>query len=212
MLSSGVGFGEIALLYNDRRTATVRATEDDTKCWCIEGSVYKMVVIKQRFQRRNIKLSFLEKIEMFSHLDKYEKLKLVDGLNSKTLNQGEFVFCEGDEGENFYIIEEGEVECIKYLQNNECESDNGNEEFFHVRDLKVGDHFGEIALIKDVVRSLSVRIKSETAKLLYLNRDDFQRILGNINKYLKKDYDREFDNKFSTGTSFARERIAFLNN
>jgi CRP-like cAMP-binding protein len=46
-------------------------------------------------------------------LDKYEKLKLIDGLESKVMAKGEPVFNEGDAGDNFYIIEEGEVECLK---------------------------------------------------------------------------------------------------
>ena len=56
-----------------------------------------------------------------------------------------------------------------------------------VRDLGPGSHFGEIALISNVKRTLSV--KSVTAsQLLCLSRATFIRILGNIKKYLKEDY------------------------
>ena len=51
-----------------------------------------------------------------------------------------------------------------------------------------GNHFGEIALINGVKRTLSVRVTSERAKLLLLQRDAFTRILGNIRGYLKEDY------------------------
>jgi hypothetical protein len=37
----------------------------------------------------------------------------VDGLQSITLNKEEFVFIESTTGEEFYIIESGEVECLK---------------------------------------------------------------------------------------------------
>lgn len=43
-------------------------------------------------------------------------------------------------------------------------------EKIHVRDLSRGDHFGELALIKDVRRTLSVKAKSERCKVLALNR------------------------------------------
>lgn len=52
-MSAGGGFGEIALLYNDKRTATVRAAAD-CECWTLEGKVFKNVIIKQRLKRRNI--------------------------------------------------------------------------------------------------------------------------------------------------------------
>lgn len=104
---------------------------------------------------------------------------------------------EGDEGDNFYMVEEGEVECLKFADP-ETSVEGGDEEYVHVRDLSVGDHFGELALLQEVKRYLSVRVKSTTAKLLYMDRSDFNRILGNINKYLKKDYDGVFDTKFST--------------
>jgi len=84
----------------------------------------------------------------------------------------------------------------------ECVKDSaleGTEEIekVHVRDLTRGDHFGELALINHDKRSLSVRVKSENgAKVLALGRSTFVRILGNIGKYLKKDYDGVFDKQF----------------
>jgi CRP-like cAMP-binding protein len=44
-ISTGIGFGEIALLYNDHRTATVRAAEP-CHCWVLEGRVFKNIIIK----------------------------------------------------------------------------------------------------------------------------------------------------------------------
>jgi CRP-like cAMP-binding protein len=50
--------------------------------------------------------------------------------------------------------------------------------------LSEGDHFGEVAIIKNVKRSLSIRVLSESAKLLILSRETFTRILGSIKDYL----------------------------
>jgi CRP-like cAMP-binding protein len=78
---------------------------------------------------------------------------LVDGLVQITFQKDEFVFKEGDEGFEFFIIEKGEVECLK-----EDESLEGGQKF--IRKLKTGDHFGELALINNDSRSLSVRATS----------------------------------------------------
>ena len=66
----------------------------------------------------------------------------------------------------------------------------------HVRDLGTGEHFGELALLTPGgggKRFLSIRAKSENCKLVYLNRTDFQKIVGNISTYLKMNYGGEFD-------------------
>lgn len=105
---------------------------------------------------------------------------MIDGLTTTTKFKGDFIFHEGDRGDHFYIVEEGEVEFgHEDAENNIPEP---------VRVLGSGYHFGEIALINGVRRTLSVRVTSERVKLLGLNRDTFNRVLGSIKSYLKEDY------------------------
>jgi len=176
-LGSGIGFGEIALMYGDKRTASIIATSDCV-CWELNGTDFKNIIVNGVVKRRNIEIGYLDKVELFAKVDKYDKLKLIDGLEAFYFEKGLNIITEGDDGDYFYIIEEGDVECYKK---------DGNTEI-SVRMLKTGDHFGEIALIKDEKRTLSVRAASEKVKLLALNRESFNRILGSIEKYLKKDY------------------------
>ena len=114
-------------------------------------------------------------------------MKLIDGLEIRRVLKDEYIVVEGEEGDYFYIVEEGIVECVK------DESPDPSIPKTHVRDLSRGDHFGELALINHGKRTLSVRAKSDAVKLLALARTAFNRILGNIGKYLKKNYDDEFD-------------------
>jgi len=75
-------------------------------------------------------------------LDRQQKNKLAEGLKTIYLKQNEFVFREGDEGDDFYVIEQGEVDCLKLqdvVDEEKC--------FIKVRTLKAGDHFGELALL-----------------------------------------------------------------
>ena len=105
-----------------------------------------------------------------------------------TLNPGEIIIKEGEEGKEFYIIEEGELECMKLIEV------NGRSGFVRVRNLNKGEHFGEMALINNMNRSLSIRAKT-ACKLLRLDRDTFTRILGSIEKHLAKDYNNEFQDR-----------------
>jgi len=81
-------------------------------------------------------------------------------------------------GQEFFIIEEGEIECLK---------SNDDQTLEFIRNLTKGEHFGELALINNEPRSLNIRAKTDTS-LLMLNREAFKRILGDIEKHLKKDY------------------------
>ena len=56
-----------------------------------------------------------------------------------------------------------------------------------MRNLEPGSSFGEIALINNVKRTMSVRSVGDS-QLLSLQRSTFNRILGSIKKYLKGDY------------------------
>lgn len=102
-------------MYNDKRTASVRANQS-CSCWVLEGRVFKNIIIKQAVKRKAIDAQFLERIDLFNKMDKYDKLKLSEMMNSKVMSKGEYVFLEGDDGDNFYMIAEGEVECIKNAQ------------------------------------------------------------------------------------------------
>lgn len=105
-----IGFGEIALLYNDKRTASITAISD-CECWVLSGDVFKQIVAFNSIRRRNISLEYLDKVELFQGLERYSKLKLIDGLKVVNMIGGEFVFHQGDTGDHFFIIEEGQVEC-----------------------------------------------------------------------------------------------------
>ena len=105
-------------------------------------------------------------------------MKLIDGLTQATFSKDEFVFREGEIGDKFFIIESGACECLKTTEHGAMES---------IRMLGEGSHFGEVAIINDSQRTLSVRAASD-CRLLVLSREAFNRILGSIKHYLKEDY------------------------
>lgn len=184
-MEKGSGFGELSLLFNDKRSATIQAL-CNCETYVLDGQIFKTVIIKSSLDKRTLKTEALDKIGLFDKLDKNQKLKLAEGLSTVYFRKGEFVVREGEVGDNFYIIEDGEVECLK-LQNTD-----GISRFVNVRTLGVGDHFGEIALITNEKRSLSIQATSENGcKLMTLDRESFERILGSIEIYLKKDYNNK---------------------
>ena len=65
-----IGFGEIALLMNDRRTASVTAiSQNGCDTWVLGADVFKHIIASNTLRRRNIHLSYLSQVQLFKHID-----------------------------------------------------------------------------------------------------------------------------------------------
>lgn len=177
-LTDGAAFGELALLYNSPRSATITALTD-CNCWTLDTKTFKKVILGKAIQDRQIRLAFLDKIKAFEKMDRYKKLRLLDGLEVQKFKSGSTIVREHEKGEYFYIIEQGDVKCTKTNENGEQEV---------IRHLKNGEYFGEIAIMQsESLRTLTVTAVEDT-KLLAMNRETFYQCLGEFTNYLQKEY------------------------
>jgi CRP/FNR family cyclic AMP-dependent transcriptional regulator len=126
----------------------------------------------------------LEQVDIFVDLTP-EQLTLIDQICSeKSFNQGEVIFEENSPSREFCIIMDGEVE----IQVDPDTIGDGTTDAYQpstIAVLRRGQSFGEVAIVDPGVRSASARCRSETCKLLVIDRDDFL-------KLLKDDYQMGF--------------------
>ncbi|XP_031669821.1 cAMP-dependent protein kinase type I-alpha regulatory subunit isoform X1 [Oncorhynchus mykiss] len=123
----------------------------------------------------------IEKNVLFAHLDDNERSDIFDAMFSVTYITGETVIQQGDEGDNFYVVDQGEMDV--YV-NNEW-----------VTNIGEGGSFGELALIYGTPRAATVRAKSNV-KLWGIDRDSYRRILMGSTLRKRKMYE-EFLSKVS---------------
>jgi hypothetical protein len=91
-------------------------------------------------------------------------------LERETYEKGETIIRQGNVGDNFYIIAEGDVGVYRA-------DDQGNEKKLTV--LHQGGYFGEKALLKEDVRQASCIAESKVV-CLTLGREDFIDMLGTL--------------------------------
>jgi MFS family permease len=111
-------------------------------------------------------LALVESVPMFAPLDRTALEGLARQLTRVDVAAGALVFDEGDEGDQFFIIESGAVEVWHHG--------------VLLRTEGPGDYFGEIALLRQVPRTAQVRAVGPTV-LRGLDRRAFlDAVLGNV--------------------------------
>jgi MFS family permease len=107
---------------------------------------------------RDAEIAVLQRVGMLRPLPMPAIENLAVHVDHAHVAAGEEVFHQGDHGDRFYVIDEGEAEVI------------GDGQL--IRAMSRGDAFGEIALLRDTVRTTTVRAR--TPLLLYtLDRQHF---------------------------------------
>lgn len=178
--TEAMSFGELALMYNAPRAATVKVKEK-AKVWALDRQSFKHIIMETTMKKRDLHKGFLEQISLLESLDENERLKVADALKAEEFADGEVIIKQGDAGNLFYIIEEGNAECSKSIAANEPSTVIGQ--------LTVGAYFGEIALLTTRPRQATVCAKG-TVKCLTLDRKTFKRVMGPLDDILKRNMEK----------------------
>lgn len=152
-------FGELALMYNCPRAASVEADTEGT-CWKLDRETFNAIVRDAAQKKREKWEAFLKKVPILEKMDDYMRSQLTDALKEESYEDGKVIMTEGEEGNTFYILAEGAASAKK-----------GDS----TMDYSGGDFFGELALLKDQPRAATVTSKG--CKVLALDRKSFNRLL-----------------------------------
>lgn len=171
-IGPGGSFGELALMYNAPRAATVQALEAG-KLYAVDRFIFRRVIIDLAHEKRCKYMDFLKSLPLLSCLSELEIGKIADALEEvEFVEKDATVIKQGDTGDSFYIVLQGSAR---------IERDG-----IHVGTLNPGDYFGELALLKRQPRAASIFVNESPLKCLRLGEVDFVRLLGPLEELLKR--------------------------
>ena len=164
-------FGERALLGDGFRRATVRSLTP-LKLLAFSADVFwkelaGTVAWEARLRSALGERERLEEIPIFSAMGSRQLDLLAVKLKVVEVGVGETLVRQGDPGDTFYIVREGELDVLV--------SGSGGRRRANV--LKPGDFFGEAALLDDAPRNATVRARTQ-ASVWQLGRQDFKDVVG----------------------------------
>ena len=188
-------FGELALMYNMPRAATIIATTPG-KLWALDRLTFKRIVLISAFEKRKMYEGLLENMPMFKSLNAYERMNVADALFSREFKDGEAIIKQGEQAKCMYFVETGRVRIVMDLDGKS-------------KELKVcdrGDYFGELALLTKKPRAATVYAMGADTKCAILDVEAFERLLGPCVKIMQKnipDYEEQLRKLFGDNFTLA---------
>ncbi|NXI88621.1 KGP2 kinase, partial [Rhipidura dahli] len=162
-------FGELAILYNCTRTASVKAITN-VKTWALDREVFQNIMRVTAQTRQEQYRNFLRSVSLLKNLPEDKLTKIMDCLEVEYYDKGDYVIREGEEGNTFFIIAKGKVIVTQST------ADRSQPQV--IKNLHRGDYFGEKALISDDVRSANVIADEYNVECLVIDRETFNQTVG----------------------------------
>ncbi|XP_061788432.2 cAMP-dependent protein kinase type II-alpha regulatory subunit-like isoform X2 [Nerophis lumbriciformis] len=174
-------FGELALMYNTPRAATIVATQAGA-LWGLDRATFHRLMVKNNAKKRRTYEAFVECVPLLKSLELSERMKIVDVLGARSFKDGERIIAQGDMADCFYIVETGQVRIMIKSKTNAGQQDQAEVEVAH---CSQGQYFGELALVTNKPRAASVYAVGHT-KCLVIDIQAFERLLGPCKEILKR--------------------------
>lgn len=174
-------FGELALMYNMPRAATIRAVTNGC-LWSLDRKTFRQIIVKANANKRKQFEEFLTTLSILENINDVERSKIADVMESQKFNQGDVIIKQGD------VIDSGSF--VYFLITGTCSiSVNSNGEEKVVKEIEAGACFGEIALITKEPRNATVTASCDVvAGVLDVNA--FERLLGPCKEIMARNIDK----------------------
>jgi cGMP-dependent protein kinase len=110
LVDIGSGFGELALLHDTPRSATIKSIERCT-LWGLDRKSFRSAVASVNALNYMENKTFIDSVPLLQVLTNDQKDTMVAALTSHKFMDAARIVNEGDPGDLFYIIKDGTVSC-----------------------------------------------------------------------------------------------------
>mmetsp|Transcript_33856 Transcript_33856/g.72154 ORF Transcript_33856/g.72154 Transcript_33856/m.72154 type:complete len:318 (-) Transcript_33856:79-1032(-) len=166
-------FGELALLYNCPRAASVTCREQAV-LWQLDRECFTNIVMESVIRKRAMCGEVLRRIPLFAGLTPTALENIIDALKVLSFPAGTTIIQQGDIGDAFFFVYEGEVVASRVSPESPEPST-----FAH----QAGDYFGELALLRNEPRAATV-VATTDVKLFMMDSATFKRLMGPAEQFL----------------------------
>eukprot|EP00592_Proboscia_alata_P019712 CAMPEP_0194402214 /NCGR_PEP_ID=MMETSP0176-20130528/880_1 /TAXON_ID=216777 /ORGANISM="Proboscia alata, Strain PI-D3" /LENGTH=260 /DNA_ID=CAMNT_0039199387 /DNA_START=102 /DNA_END=880 /DNA_ORIENTATION=- len=153
--TKGGNFGERSLMRDEPRAASIRVTSETLSCFRMSQTSFKKIM--------TMRIKALRKVTLFQSLNNREIEEASEALEMASYKKNDYVIKQGEQGSDFYMVDEGE--CVVEV--------NGNVVFKYTDE----GNFGERALLRDEPRAASIKVTSETLSCFRMSQTAFKKIM-----------------------------------
>ncbi|KAL1521216.1 hypothetical protein AB1Y20_022765 [Prymnesium parvum] len=176
-------FGELALLYNAPRAATVK-TRHGGVVYALGRHAFRRLVQSHNTAVKVGLEASLKTVPMLSDLDDEQRASLITAMEDMHFEEGEYIIETGQEADALYLIVSGEVVCTRK---------QGDEQAKELIRLAQGQFFGEsaIATSNDAHVRLANVVCVTNVRVAKLMAADFRKLLGSLSDVLATKFKRD---------------------
>jgi len=176
VLKRGHTFGELAIMFLVPRRATVICSAD-ASLWVVDRYQFKKIIMTVSEAKVLEYMQIFSSVPLLMPLLTAEKTEMAKVIVEVTFNAEELIVEQGAPGNTFFILVEGKVAVVKDgLIAGELEANLAK---------NTVPYFGERALLYQEARAATVKVISESARCLMLDKDAFDEHMGLLKEVLE---------------------------
>jgi len=174
----GAIFDEIMIIWSMPRPVSHIARGEQCILAKLSRPDFTNLVVRSTVYKWWGRQDYLRKVPLFEMMADEQIAKLVDCMKITTVEPNQNIIKQGDYGEIFYVLDEGEARVWKQV--------GRDDEQEYIR-YTGGELFGELALLKNTTRAANVTSVSR-CRLLFLSKRQFERLHGPMGLLQQQQY------------------------
>jgi len=197
-MREGACFGEMALTNKDNRRGADIVAMTDSSAFRLPKEEFVKHLGHLEDLHNLWRVYALAKVDLFVNLPHDIVVSIAKNMEAVDMEKGDTVVTMGEDGDAFYILEQGA--CMVTGQNGK-----------KLAELSAGMHFGEGALITNKKRMATVTVTSDIAHFLVLNKTAFDSMLPTaVLEELKQEVNNFKPEEASIADSFNLNEVEIL--